>query len=255
MIKNERNDLENYFYNNKNNRLVSKWFHYFSIYDRYFSKYRNQPVSILEIGVYHGGSLQMWKDYFGDKVQVYGIDVNPKCKEFEEENITIFTGSQSDREFLRKIKSQIPPVDIILDDGGHTMKQQRVSFEELFDHVKEDGIYVCEDTHTSYWPEFGGGYRRRGTFVEYSKKLIDYLNVWHTNKLSVDAFSRSLYSISFYDSIIVFEKQPREKPEYLEIGVPSWIIEKQKTNKSFPEKISDKLKDYKERLFIKWHIW
>ena len=252
MIKSEPNDLENYFYNNKNNRLVSKWFHYFDIYERYFSRYRNQPVSILEIGIYHGGSLQMWKDYFGDKVKVYGIDIDPKCKAFEEENISIFIGSQSDREFLRELKTQIPPVDIILDDGGHTMEQQRVSFEELFDHVKEDGIYICEDTHTSYWPDHGGGYRRRGTFVEYSKNLIECLNIWHIKRCKVDDFSRSLYSISFYDSIIVFEKRPREKPEYLEIGVPSWKKE-QEADKPFLEKVLDKLREYKLRLLNKWY--
>ena len=148
-------DLEKYFRNN-NKRLIHKWIHYFDVYDRHFSKYRNKEVIILEIGVFHGGSLQMWKDYFGDKAKIYGIDVNPRCKELEEENIKIFIGSQSDRKFLNEVKEAIPKVDILIDDGGHKMKQQIVTYEELFDHIKDDGVYLCEDVHTSYWFRWGG---------------------------------------------------------------------------------------------------
>ena len=96
-------DLEEYFRNN-NSRLIDKWVHYFDIYDRHFKRYRNKEINILEIGVSQGGSLLMWKDYFGDRANIYGIDINPKCKDLEEENIKIFIGSQSDRNFLRKLK-------------------------------------------------------------------------------------------------------------------------------------------------------
>ena len=171
-------DLERYFRNNPG-RLIHKWNHYFDIYERHFSRFRGQEIAVLEIGVYHGGSLQMWKDYFGDKAEIYGLDINPDCKQFEEENIEIFIGSQSDRSFLRELKEKIPKVDILIDDGGHRMDQQIISYEELFDHVKSDGIYLCEDLHTSYWPEFGGGYGKPDTFVEYAKKFIDELNAFH----------------------------------------------------------------------------
>jgi hypothetical protein len=146
------NDLRKYFDNNKD-RLIHKWEHYFEIYDRHFSAYRNKEIVVLEIGVFEGGSLQMWKNYFGPKAKIYGIDIDPKCKEYEEENIEIFIGSQSDKEFLSDIKSKIPKIDILLDDGGHTMHQIKTSFLELFDHVKEDGIYAIEDLHTCYWLE------------------------------------------------------------------------------------------------------
>ena len=213
------NDLENYFRNNQG-RIISKWMHYFEIYDRHFSKYRNKEITILEIGVYQGGSLQMWRDYFGPKAKIYGIDINPRCKELEEENTEIFIGSQSDRKFLASIKNKIPPIDILIDDGGHTMRQQIVSFEELFDHVKSDGIYLCEDLHTSYWLNFGGGYKRNGTFIEYSKNFIDYLNAYHSEqkKLKVSEFTKSVNSIHYYDSIIVIEKAKREKPHVEKTG-------------------------------------
>jgi len=94
------------------------------------------------------------------------------------------------------------------------MKQQIVSFEELFDHVKETGIYLCEDTHTSYQIMYGGGHRRRGTFIEYSKNFIDYLNAYFSEQssLKVNNFTRSVKAVHYYDSIVVIEKESREKP-------------------------------------------
>jgi|ERR1035437_2387986 hypothetical protein len=226
------NDLEEYFYQNKG-RLISKWDHYFEVYDKHFQQYRNKEVTILEIGVFHGGSLQMWKSYFGDKAKIYGIDINPKCKDLEEDNIKIFIGSQSDKAFLRNVKAQIPKVDILIDDGGHTMKQQIVSFKELFDHIKEDGIYLCEDIHTSYWLRFGGGYRRRGTFIEFSKRFVDYLNAYHSNQrsLKVNEFTKSVNSLHFYDSMLVIEKKKREKsPVQLSSGNLSYESTSTKKN-------------------------
>jgi len=217
------NDLEKYFKNN-DKRLISKWLHYFEVYDRHFSKYRGKEVTILEIGVSHGGSLQMWKDYFGDKAKIYGIDIDPRCKQFEEENIEIFIGSQSDKKFLSKVKSQIPDLNILIDDGGHTMNQQIVSFEELFGKVKEDGIYLCEDIHTSYHLDYGGGHKRAGTFVQYTKNFIDYLNAYHSEQMSlkVNEFTKSVNSIHYYDSIIVLEKKQRLAPVNENIGIPSF---------------------------------
>jgi len=207
------NDLEKYFREN-NKRLIHKWTHYFDIYDRHFARFRDKEITILEIGVSHGGSLQMWKNYFGGKAKIYGIDINPLCKEFEEENIKIFIGSQSDRNFLKEVKRSIPPIDILIDDGGHTMLQQIVSYEELFDCVKDNGIYLCEDIHSSYWLKYGGGYKRKGTFIEYSKNFIDSLNAHHSEQsvLKVNSFTESVDSIHYYDSILVIEKKKREKP-------------------------------------------
>lgn len=217
------NDLEKYFRHN-DKRLIHKWIHYFDIYDRYFSRFRNKEIVILEIGVSQGGSLQMWKDYFGSKAKIYGIDVDPRCKAFEEEHIKIFIGSQSDRNFLKEVKQQIPPVDILIDDGGHTMKQQIVSFEELFEKVKDDGVYLCEDLHSSYWIEFGGGHKRRGTFIEYSKNFIDYLHAYHSKQksLQVNQFTQTADAIHYYDSIVVIEKKLRSAPYTERTGTASF---------------------------------
>jgi hypothetical protein len=83
------NDLERYFVENKG-RLVTKWSHYFDIYERHLSRYRGTDVHIVEFGIYQGGSLQMWKHYFGSRCRVFGVDINPACKLVEEDGIEVF---------------------------------------------------------------------------------------------------------------------------------------------------------------------
>lgn len=216
-------ELEQYFKQN-NKRLIFKWQHYFDVYERHFERFKNKEVVILEIGVSQGGSLQMWKDYFGSKCKIYGVDVDPQCKQLEEHNIEIFIGSQSDKNFLRTVKSSIPPIDILIDDGGHTMKQQIVTFEEMYSHVKENGVYLCEDCHTSYWGSYGGGYKRKNSFIEYSKNWIDFINAYHsrTARLKVNEVTKTAKSIHYYDSIVVIEKGTVERPFASKTGTPSF---------------------------------
>jgi len=227
----EKSDLEKYFRNN-NSRLIHKLSHYFDIYERHFNRFRDKEIVVLEIGVSQGGSLQMWKHYFGDKAKIYGIDINPKCKLLEEKNIEVFIGSQSDRKFLKQVVKEIPEIDILIDDGGHGMKQQIVSFEELFNHVKVDGVYLCEDLCTSYWLNFGGGYKRRGTFIEYTKNFIDYLNAFHSRqkKLKVNSFTKTVDSIHYYDSVIVIEKRETTPPYLEKSGIESFKNEVKQTS-------------------------
>lgn len=217
------NDLQRYFESNTRN-LIHKWTHYFDIYDRYFSEWRGTDVHILEIGVSHGGSLQMWKDYFGPAARLFGVDINPYCKNFEDEQTTIFVGDQGDRSFLDQLVQQLPRLDIVIDDGGHFMKQQINTFEVLYPHLAPTGLYICEDIHTSYWRYFGGGYQRSGTFIEYSKNFIDYIHAWHSKnarKLDVSEFTRSTYALHYYDSMLVIEKKPMIRPEHRMTGIPT----------------------------------
>lgn len=222
------NELEQLFYNSSQ-RWSTKWEHYFEIYDRHFNKFRNQEVHVVEFGVYQGGSLHMWKNYFGPRCHIYGVDINPACKDLEEDQITIFIGDQEDRSFLQNLRSKLPRIDIFIDDGGHMMNQQIVTFEEMFPPVQENGIYVCEDLHTSYWPKFGGGIHEPNTFINYSKNLIDDLHSFHLQTDSITdhskEFCRSAHSIHFYDSVVVIEKQLRSKPKEVESGI---------FNKNFP---------------------
>ena len=218
------NPLREYFERNPG-RLIDKWLHYFDIYHRHFARFRGRACTIVEIGVYHGGSLQMWRNYFGPEARIVGVDIDPRVTSLAEPGIEIVIGDQCDRNFLRDLAARLPPIDILIDDGGHGMLQQIITFEELYRKVASDGVILVEDTHTSYWREFGGGLRASATFIDFTKRLIDELNAWHSrdpHSLSPGAFTRATESIHFYDSVVVIEKGPHEKPVRTQTGQPSF---------------------------------
>jgi len=139
------NDLRQFFDTHKQGRGIWKWNHYFDIYERHFSRFRGTEVHILEIGIYSGGSLEMWKDYFGSRAQIYGVDIVPACRVYEGPSVKVFIGDQGDRSFWRRFKEEVPHIDIVIDDGSHIGELQIVSFEELLPHMRAGGIYLCED--------------------------------------------------------------------------------------------------------------
>lgn len=213
------NNFEKFFYS-QNHRPMRKWLHYLDVYNRHLEKYIGRAPVVMEIGVYRGGSLQMWKNYFGEGTKVIGIDITPETKEFEEEGITVEIGSQDDREFWKYLKEKYPRVDILIDDGGHRMEQQIITFEEGFPHIAVGGCYICEDLHTSYWERFGGRYKDESTFIEYSKNFVDYINAWHseTAELTENTYSRTMHSVHYYTSMLVIEKEKVGYPRELMIG-------------------------------------
>ena len=220
----ESNPLAEYFFDNPG-RLIDKWDHYLEIYHRHFAAFRGKSPVVVEIGVWHGGSLQMWRDYFGAGCRVVGIDNNPRSLKFADRDTTILIGDQGSREFLASVREQVPHIDILIDDGGHTMAQQTATFEELYPHIQPNGIYLCEDMHSSLWPRFGGGVRSADSFLEYSKALIDGLYAWHSQEpelLAVNGFTESTFSMHFYDSVLVIEKRPMATPRRSKTGTPSF---------------------------------
>lgn len=231
------NNLSDIFHRH-NGHLVDKWSNYLEVYDRHFSKYRGKEITLVEFGVFQGGSLEIWREYFGPKINILGIDINPECKKFENERTSIMIGDQGDPNFLNLIKSRIPRIDILVDDASHFVAHQISTFEILYPHISEEGIYVCEDNHTSYWPEYGGKHLGRGTFVEYTKRLIDELHGWHAREgdsLKVTDFTRSAHAMHFYDSILVVEKRPMSAPQRLRRGTATI------TNESFDQSLKQGL--------------
>lgn len=203
------NPLEEFFFFGAH-RLVHKCWHYFETYHEYFQKYIGKSVRMLEIGVSKGGSLQMWKHYFGSEAVIVGIDINSQCRQYEEGNIHVCIGSQDDPDFLRNVCEKYGPFDIVLDDGSHMMNHQIKSFEVLFPLLSYGGIYLCEDAMTSYWARYGGKLRGGNTFIEYSKKLIDDLHYQHIEQEDaavIPLFRDQIRAIHFYDSMVVFEKR------------------------------------------------
>jgi SAM-dependent methyltransferase len=219
------NPLAKYFFDNPG-RLIHKWHHYFEIYHRHFAAFRGRSPVVLEIGVFHGGSLQMWREYFGPGARIVGIDIDPRCRAFEEPpSITVLTGDQADRGFLASVRERLPRIDILIDDGGHTMAQQTATFEELYPHLQPEGIYLCEDLHTSFFPRFGGGYGRKDSFLEYSKALVDSLYGWYTQycpQLVPGPTTQSTFALHFYDSVLVMEKRPMRPPVASTSGKPAF---------------------------------
>ena len=202
----------NEFVKNTGGFRVHKWDHYFSIYEKYFSKFKNKDIRVLEIGVSGGGSLQMWKNYFGSNSVIVGIDIDTRCYQYADENIFIEMIDQNNKSDIDNIIEKYGNFDLIIDDGSHINGHVINSFNWLFPILNDGGLYLIEDTHTSYWHEYGGGFRTENTSVEHSKKLVDHLTSYHfNNNETVDKYyANSISGIYFHDSIIVFEKKIRK---------------------------------------------
>lgn len=126
--------------------------HYFTaFYDRHFKSLREQVTNVLEIGVYEGGSLRMWQDYFAN-ASIFGIDVREDYL-FDDERIKTFLVGQEDYGKIHETFTDVK-FDIIVDDGNHLPHAQVDTFLNIKDMVKSGGFYVVEDLHTSYLPEF-----------------------------------------------------------------------------------------------------
>ncbi len=207
-----RGDLLDLFADNKD-FIVHKWHHYIPLYERYFSPFRGRNIRFLEIGVSKGGSLQMWRRYFGDQAVIYGIDIDPACSKFNGLAGQVRIGSQADGEFLEAVIEEMGGLDLVLDDGSHHMEHIRRSLQVLFPHLSDGGLYMIEDLHTSYWKEFGGGLRSRGNFFSYLRDLVDDLHHWyHKGGVKLSDVSQSCSGIHIHDSLVVLEKNRVYQP-------------------------------------------
>lgn len=209
----------------------AKWEHYFEIYERYLNQYVGKNVTYLEIGIQAGGSLDMMKTYLGDSAKIVGIDIDQNCKHLESKGYNIFIGDQNNNDFLSSVVNEIKQFDIIIDDGGHTAGQQIKSFNALFPYLNYGGVYIVEDMHCS---QFWVGYQDSEfgiNFFDYAKGLADKLSLYHMREdwffhrygktldqrspdhVKFNNFAvNDLFSVSFFDSMIVFEKRKRTEP-------------------------------------------
>jgi hypothetical protein len=171
---------------------------YFAVYDALFSPYRGKPITFVEIGVLGGGSLFMWREFFGPQARIIGIDLNPNARKWEKDGFEIFIGSQSSMDFWQDFRRTVGPVDILLDDGGHTFAQQITTVEAMVDTLRDHGLLVVEDTHTSYMDGFGS---RRYSFMEYTKGLIDRINQ-RSSLLDTTRSENRIWSVQCFESIV-----------------------------------------------------
>jgi len=182
-------------------------------YSMYLEQFRDVEFNLLEIGVYDGASVKMWKEYF-PKATIVAIDIDPRCKEFEEDRVHVHIGDQTDIEFLNSVVKQYGHFEVILDDGGHSWKQQIVSYETLFPRLTSGGLYFLEDMHTSYrqnsvWADY------HITGIDYFKNLVDKVNLngksfcgyKEINNQHLDYNERNIDYVHFYKSMLVIGKR------------------------------------------------
>ena len=113
-----KKNFKELFLNSKN--FSNKWEKYFDIYEECFSNFKDKKITFVEIGVHNGGSLNVWKNFFGKDSRIIGIDIKPECKKFEKDGFEIFIGNKSDNEFWKNCFEKVGTVDRIVDDDGHT---------------------------------------------------------------------------------------------------------------------------------------
>jgi hypothetical protein len=195
-----------------------KWgFHsYTPIYEKWFAPLRHKPVRLLEIGIggydkplLGGDSLRMWKKYFPKGI-ITGIDIYAKDS-LAEDRIRIYKGDQYDAAFILAVAKREGPFDIIIDDGSHIQSHIIKSFETLFPLMSPGGIYVIEDTQTSYWPKYGGSLPEMYTVnsaMNYFSKMTHHVNrsEWHNEAVKEYGHQFDVASIAFYHNLIFIEK-------------------------------------------------
>lgn len=195
-------------------------------YQTHFKSIKNKKINLLEIGVggyknplSGGNSLRMWKAYFS-KANIFAIDIYDKQKH-EENRITIFKGSQVDYSFLDTVFKNIGSLDIIIDDGSHINEHVIKTFEYLFPKLNNGGVYVVEDTQTSYWPDYGGSsldLNDKTKILPYFKALADGLNYQEflIPNYKATVFDKTITSLHFYNNMIfIYKGDNNIKSNYL----------------------------------------
>jgi cephalosporin hydroxylase len=198
------NPLETWFDSHVDGEGTWKWRHYLEAYHRHFAKFVGTEVHILEIGVFSGGSLQMWKDYFGAGCHVYGVDNFEQCKVYEQESVRILIGDQGDPGFWQTVREQVPALDIVVDDGSHLVDHQITSLHALLPHLRPGGVYMVEDCYSVI-----------NGFHDYAAGLSRNIHAWGQPKPGLydphdgqipEAFQRAVGSMHTYPYLTVFEK-------------------------------------------------
>ena len=207
--------LEAYFDQVQEGPGVWKWRHYFDLYDKHFKRFRGTSVRFAEVGIYSGGSLKMWRSYFGPAATIIGLDIAPEVKIYEK-NPTygspdqIFVGDQANASFWEAFKSVVAPIDIFVDDGGHAPHQQQATLLAILPHMRPGAVYWCEDVTGMHHDfaytifqmlVFSKSGLNKYSFKPYKKKRS---GVQHSETPS-NSIQDHIAGVSFYPYVIVVE--------------------------------------------------
>jgi hypothetical protein len=218
-------------YNGERPHRMHRWDHYIPIYERHFARFRDRPINLREIGIQYGGGLYMWHQYFHPGSRIHGVDINDASIVPKLPSVTASIGDSADPYFWDEVLPNLGQLDIVIDDGGHTMNQQISAFNVIYPTMASGGVYLVEDTHTSLW---GGDFHDylpdpRYTFMEKAHGDTLRLMEWSGNPDnfgtlmssrhgvlddSVSEFCRTTAGIHFYDSIVVYERGRRRAPAH-----------------------------------------
>jgi hypothetical protein len=207
------NEIENY---------SKKYSTLFEIYEEHFSRYK-KPVTFVEIGVFHGGSLEFWKKVLPKGSRIIGIEINKDASQIMIDGVEIFIGDQSNPEFWDTFFEKIGKVDIVLDDGGHTNKQQIVTTFQCLKHINNNGLIVIEDTHFSFLRQVGNPSKL--SFINWAKLCVDGLNLRYLNRNNEkylvetkNLIAKKVHSIIFYESVVIFQIKKVSLPTIVTAG-------------------------------------
>jgi hypothetical protein len=207
LTKHARTPLEALFDGNLSGPGVWKWRHYFKQYDRHLARFRGRSPVVAEVGVFSGGSIGMWHRYFGEGCAVHGIDLDPRCKAYETERTRIHVGDQASRAFWREFRRQVPRLDILIDDGGHTPEQQMTTFEEMFPHIAPGGVFICEDVEAA-----SEGGHQLSAFVAGLADRLHHLRLAN-DRSATNPLQRMVEAITLYPMMVVIERRAEGLPE------------------------------------------
>ena len=195
-------ELEQYFDAHIVGPGIFKWRHYFPIYERHLNNLRGRSAHLVEIGVFGGGSLRMWREYRGTNMQVTGIDIEPACKAYEADGISVVIGDQGDPAFWTSFLAEAAPIDAVIDDGSHDPADQITTLKVLLPRLEPGGVYICEDVH--------GPDNEFARFIDGFTRNLDIFEprVWPDRSLSSDttACQRAVASVHRYPFVTVIER-------------------------------------------------
>lgn len=223
-IKVEKNKSLKQLYKEHNGHVSDKWSLYLDVYNDLFCKFRDKPISLLEIGVQNGGSLEIWAKFFPKYKNIIGCDINPKCASisYEEKNLHIVVGDATSEAIKNNIFDIQKEFDIVIDDGSHKSSDIVKAFFQYFPLIKEGGVFIAEDLHCSYWRRYEGGLGYQKSSIEFFKLLSDIINHEHwveeKNRLDIlhhfqmfdEKFEKILgdiNSVEFFNSLCVVTRK------------------------------------------------
>ncbi len=181
-----------------------KWDNYFEIYENCLKKFINKKITLVEIGIGNGGSLFMWRNFLGKKAKIIGIELNPDAKKFEKYGFKIFIGDQSDPLFWKNFYKKNGKIDVLIDDGGHTNLQQITTLMESIDNIKNNGVILIEDTHTSFMNYKGFKNPSKNSLINFTTHIIENLHRRNPMlKKKMNNLSKKIFSIEYFDSIVL----------------------------------------------------